>query len=272
MMTKQILVKLGGSVITEKNKEKTVNLSLVRRAFHEMGMVKGIHLQLIHGAGSFGHPTAKKYDLISGHTEKNHEYVPWAVSVTRRNMIELHSHIVDIALEKSFFPFSLPVSSNSFEKGNGELSFFGDPLFLALKNGFNPVLYGDVILSESRGFTILSGDRIMLEIIEFLQGTNFLPQEIIFCTDVDGFFTDDPKLNPNAKLIPKASKDEIGTLKNYARESQNPDVTKGMLGKLEQIEQILSYGIPVKIINLTEKGRLYDSLTKERFVGTLFVP
>ncbi len=272
MRKKQILVKLGGSVITEKGQDKTVNLPLIRRAFSELEQVETVHPQIIHGAGSFGHPMAKQYDLISGYNQTNKDHVPWALSVTRRNMVELHSHILDIAIENSFSPFSLPVSSSSFETKEGRVVFTGEPLRLALENHLNPVLYGDVLLSESRHFTILSGDRIMQILIDYLQDTKYCPQEVVFCTDVDGFFTDDPKLNPEAELISQARKDEIPTFKKYARESQNPDVTKGMLGKLEQIEKILEYGIPVKIINLTKAGRLFDSLTKDRFEGTLFLP
>lgn len=267
-----VLIKLGGSVITEKGKEKTVNHSLISRAFREMKESKNGHPIVIHGAGSFGHPMAKKYDLVSGITSSNQEQVPWAVSVTRMNMIELHYQIIKAALENSFNPFSLPVSSNCFEKENGKVEFFYNPILLALKHKFNPVLYGDVILSRKRGFTILSGDRIMSLLLDVLRSTPYFPSEVIFCTDVDGFFTDDPKLNPKAELIPIAKRADIPSLMDYARESSNPDVTRGMLGKLEQISEILEFGIPVKIVNLTKESRLFSSLTQKDFIGTVFLP
>ncbi len=271
MGKKIVIVKLGGSVITQKDKESIPNLETIQRGFQELANAD-VHPIVVHGAGSYGHPMAKKYDLVSGFTPQNREKAIWAVSQTRLNMISLHHLIIKEALAKGFFPFSFPVSSNTLEITENSFSFFSDPLTVALKQGFNPFFYGDVVLSKFRGFTILSGDKIIEMILKTLNGGNYFPEEVIVCSDVDGFFSDDPKLNPDAEMFPMVKKSDIPNLIAHAKESNNPDVTKGMLGKIESIEKILSYGAKVKIVNLNVAKRLENAFDEEKIYGTTFMP
>src|SRR3974390_1701425 len=91
MREKCVIVKLGGSLITKKDKPLTPdlrNLEIVSReiaAAVKSGFSDRIFL--IHGGGSFGHFYAKKYG-ISTDFAKNPE--PEAVSKIGLAMIELH--------------------------------------------------------------------------------------------------------------------------------------------------------------------------------------
>ncbi len=65
-MSERILLKLGGSVITDKNADCVINhdqLSLVASAISRAGTRD---IVIVHGAGSCGHPEAKRYRLDQG--------------------------------------------------------------------------------------------------------------------------------------------------------------------------------------------------------------
>lgn len=82
-----IILKLGGSILTNKNSKKAeVNYTNLNRIANEIknalinkGMDNFINnnssdqgLVIIHGAGSYGHPPAKKYEI--GNNFNNDEY------------------------------------------------------------------------------------------------------------------------------------------------------------------------------------------------------
>jgi isopentenyl phosphate kinase len=69
-----------------------------------------------------------------------------------------------------------------------------------LDKGFMPVLYGDAVIDMSRGFGIMSGDAIVVELANRL--THPVTQ-IVYLTDVDGIFDKNPKLDPDAVLFPE---------------------------------------------------------------------
>ncbi len=270
-MKKIVLIKLGGSAITYKDTEKSPNLKVINRCMKELAELKNVHPIIVHGAGSFGHPIAKKYDLINGLSEERHQDQIVAVARTRQHMLELHKLVVDAAIENGLHPYSLPASAISYETSEGKYNFFGENLTRTLRLNLNPILYGDIVMSDLRHFTILSGDTIMYLILEWLKGTKYFPSLIVFGSDVDGLYTDDPKINERARLIETVSIKDVDAAKNNAKHSMHDDITAGMLGKISAIEKILKFGIEAKIVNLLQPGRI-SSLLSPEFIGTNFQP
>ena len=64
------IIKLGGSVITDKTKEAYFKTEIMNNLSRE---IKKSNQQciIIHGAGSFGHVLAKKYNLNQGFYDDN---------------------------------------------------------------------------------------------------------------------------------------------------------------------------------------------------------
>src|SRR5207237_1301346 len=60
-----LLVKLGGSVVTEKDKLRTARRPAIRRLAGELAAVRQ-PLLVVHGAGSFGHILASRHRLNEG--------------------------------------------------------------------------------------------------------------------------------------------------------------------------------------------------------------
>ncbi|MFQ6130038.1 MAG: kinase, partial [Candidatus Hadarchaeaceae archaeon] len=63
---KPLIVKFGGSVITDKRRRFAVKQATLRRLARELAAAKG-PLVLVHGGGSFGHPMASKYKIAEGY-------------------------------------------------------------------------------------------------------------------------------------------------------------------------------------------------------------
>ena len=60
-----LLVKLGGSVVTDKDKLRTARRPAIRRLAAELAAVRQ-PLLVVHGAGSFGHILASHHRLNEG--------------------------------------------------------------------------------------------------------------------------------------------------------------------------------------------------------------
>jgi isopentenyl phosphate kinase len=59
------ILKLGGSIITDKTKECTFKQEIVNKLAKEIKKAKK-EIIIVHGAGSYGHILAEKYQLNKG--------------------------------------------------------------------------------------------------------------------------------------------------------------------------------------------------------------
>ena len=59
------------------------------------------------------------------------------------------------------------------------------------KLAFIPVLYGDAVLDEKLGFTVLSGDQLVA-----YEAIKYKATKIVIGADTDGLFDADQKLTP----------------------------------------------------------------------------
>ncbi len=67
-----IVIKLGGSALTDKTRIYTPRKTVIRRAAKQVAyLARKFSIVLVHGAGSYGHIPAKKWDLASGFKHKS---------------------------------------------------------------------------------------------------------------------------------------------------------------------------------------------------------
>jgi isopentenyl phosphate kinase len=126
-----------------------------------------------------------------------------------------------------------------------------------------PILYGDVILDHNNSFSIISGDKIILEICKKLQ--NYKVSKVIFCIEEDGLM----KQGKNSpELIEDISISDLNIL-NLAKFDKKIDVTGGIVGKLVEIENICKLGIPVQILNGLKQGLILNALKNEAVTSTI---
>lgn len=252
------IIKIGGSVLTYKNQIGTIKRKRLEKIADELKSYlekKNEKLLVVHGAGSFGHPLAKKYNISDPDSNKN----ILGVGLTHVSMHHLSIMLCDSFLKRGLPVYPISSGSVLMQKGGRISSFKVDLIRKLLEKDIIPVLHGDVAIDEDTQFSICSGDQI----ISYL--SNKLPtKRILFLTDVDGVYTEDPKLSPNAELFRLLKKRDIQRVK-FSTENYQVDVTGLMRGKLKEITKIKG---PVLVFNGNKNGNLLRALHGES-PGTL---
>lgn len=244
-----IVLKIGGSVITNKAQENTFKKQIMDQLSKEIKQ-SGKQIVIVHGAGSFGHITAKKFGLQNGFQDV--EQIK-GFSLTHKMVQKLNSYVIESLYDHDIAAISLPPHS-MLRLNNHKLKTFEFELFdKYLERGFFPVTFGDVVLDDALGFSICSGDLLVLELVK-----HFKPEKAIFVIDEDGVYTKNPKINSDAELINSLSANELEKLATSA--DSHADVTKGMKGKIDTIKNISNCGIDTILLNGNKRDRLYNVL------------
>ena len=257
-----VVVKLGGSAITDKSRTSTARLEVIHNAIREIASYSG-QLVLLHGGGSFAHSFVSKAALRDGFSQKSQLA---SVSEIELNLDQL-SRIIGVGLllrHRPFVPLA-PMSFMTLRKGDVGRSFL-DPITAALRLGLIPLIHGDIAFDETRGCGIVSADRIAS-----LLGEKIGTSRVLFGCDVDGLYNENPKSSSKAELIVEVNRrNYIQVLKGL--KPTNDDVTGGMRGKALEALRLAKHGCESYIFNLTESGNLGSLLRGSSSIGTRFVP
>ncbi len=260
-ITKPIVLKIGGSVITDKNGELAARTEAINRLAEEIARARRESLILVHGGGSFGHPTASKHVIKDG-LKKEAQKVGFAE--THHVMTVLNGLVMDSLVWHEIAAVSIPPSSVMMTEA-GRIKLFDDTATRTLLNmGFTPVLYGDAVLDEELGFTILSGDQIAAYL-----ALKFNAPKIVFGVDTDGLFDSDPKINKNAKLQRQLTLNQLRDAQEKLGTTSKTDVTGGMSGKINELTPAVERGVEVEIVNASKPNRVYKALVGEKGEGTI---
>src|SRR5579872_6062222 len=137
-----VVVKLGGSAITNKDKPLTPNLPNIKKLARNLTEVlsdgRGVRLVLIHGGGSFGHYYAKRFGLGTTRSETTS---PEGIAKTSAAMVQLHSIILDELCNAGVYCSTvLPIELFSESSSNPIISNSGiTRLSTTLGNGLIPI-------------------------------------------------------------------------------------------------------------------------------------
>jgi isopentenyl phosphate kinase len=261
IIIKPTILKLGGSVITNKEKPWTPDLQVIERLAKEIYRANSSSLILVHGGGSFGHPVADLYDIAGGYAAPSQIL---GFSQTHLAMTLLNSWVMQSLISHNIPALEINPSSCIVTKAGRIVDMELEPLKKMLKLGFVPVLYGDAVLDSERGFAILSGDQLVSSLAIKLGA-----DRIIMGADVDGLYTADPKADSSAQLICHLTLEELKSLKHKIEGSRVTDVTGGMLGKMLEITIAIENDIETVIVNASKPLRVYKALKGNKVVGTI---
>ncbi len=251
-----MLVKLGGSVITDKTCYLTFRADVLARLVREI-VSSGQDVIIVHGAGSFGHVLASEHRIQDGYA--NDSQVPAAAKIME-DVRDLNLRVIRVLNEGGLPSASLPPSAVATLK-NGKLDELDVDLFRRyLKAGISPVTFGDVALDSERRFGICSGDQLMERLSK-----EFRPERVVFVSDIDGVFTADPATDPGATLMEAVDRK---TLDSLPRTQRCADVTGSIFGKIETMLRIASWGGDAVVLNGQVPGRLEAALRGEAVKGT----
>ena len=156
-----ILIKLGGSIITNKAKPLSPRRKTIENLAKSLKKIDE-PIIVVHGGGSFGHYWSVKYDM---HT-KPKKYDNRGVSIVKNSMIELNKIILDAFVKNNLKPYSLPPTD--FMSGNRPISNKVKEIAKIAKSGLIPVTYGDALWFGQNKTFILSGDKIMTHLAKIL--------------------------------------------------------------------------------------------------------
>lgn len=258
-MKNLILIKLGGSVITDKSKPFTAKISVIKRLAKEIkeakSKVKNTDFIIGHGGGSFPHVPAAKYQTQKGLINKD----------SLRGLVLTSEAAIDIdrIVVREFISVGLnivPFSPMSFTYAN---KVFLRPIAKCLELGLTPLVYGDVIFDESKGFTIYSGEKI-LDIMARKLLKKYRKVKIIQCGDTDGVY------GLNDKTISEIDPKNFKEVKKWVTGSKAKDVTGGMIHKVEEsVKLAKETKIQTILISGNKAGNLQKAVLEKKIKSTL---
>lgn len=262
MTNATIYLKLGGSLITNKDKAYTPRLDKLQSLAQEIKTVldasPNIQLILGHGSGSFGHTAAKKYGTRSG-VKTTEEWYGFAE--VRFQAAELTRYVMEALINAGIaaIPFS---PSTSMVSTNRKVTTHN---LLAMRKSIHahllPVVHGDVVFDEVLGGTILSTEDVFTLLTEQIP-----PTRILLAGIEAGVWENFPA---RTKLVKEIKLGAYEKMRSGIHGSASTDVTGGMKSKVEEMFALIEKNkkLTVQIFSAEENGDLTRALNGEN-VGT----
>lgn len=225
------VLKLGGSVITEKDEEERVDRANLDAAADAIAAFEG-PIVLVHGGGSFGHPAASAHDVTTTKGSRDAE----AGRAIHAAMHRLNTVVLTALAERRVPVLPVHPLSVASRDSAGDLSLPTGQVETMLETQFVPVLHGDVVAHAGAGVTVLSGDELVVTIAEAVNA-----DRVGLCSEVSGV------LDADGEVIERvtALDDVADTLDG----SEATDVTGGMAGK---IRELLALSTPASVFGLDD--------------------
>ena len=216
-----VVLKLGGSIITQKDQPETVDADTLAEAATAIRKGAPSNLVIVHGGGSFGHPAAEAagVSLDVGTTDTV------AIREIHDAMGRLNEAVLD-ALQAEAVPV-VPVRpfSTGYRERDGQVVLPTTHIETMLGEGFVPVLHGDVFATDGAGATIVSGDELVVRVADGLDA-----DAVGLCTTVPGVLDEDDTVIQEITDF-EAVRQTLGG-------SSATDVTGGMAGKVRALLEL----------------------------------
>lgn len=259
-----VFLKLGGSLITDKNKTSTARPKILARLAQEINQARqanpDLKLVLGHGSGSFGHKAAKKYGTRDG-VSTAEEWQGFAEVWFQASAL---NRIVVEAFHQAGIPIvSFPVSSSAISQSGKPITWDLTPIKTALEKGLLPLVYGDVVFDTKLGGTIFSTEDIFNHLARHLK-----PKRILLAGIEPGVWSDYPTCT---QIIKSITTKNIGDITDSLSGSASTDVTGGMAAKVTEM-LALTQEIPslkISIFSGKESGIVTKALAGETLGTTL---
>lgn len=221
-------LKLGGSLITDKDTPHTARMDVLARLAGEIAQAKAeqpnLSLIIGHGSGSFGHVPAKQYNTRQGVSGAR----GWQGFVTVWREARALNQVVLEALTAAHLPVMAFPPSASAIAHDGRLAHWDlAPLRAGLQAGIIPLVNGDTVFDEARGGTILSTEDLFIYLAHRLH-----PQRILLAGLEPGVWADYPA---RTRILPEITSTNFNQAVAQISGSASVDVTGGMLAKVRSM-------------------------------------
>lgn len=261
-----VLLKLGGSLVTDKRQETRARTDVIERLASELAEVwprlrqRGVGLVLGHGSGSFGHVAAKRHGLGSGAERALRDRPVIGAADTQNEAARLHRLLVDALLVAGVPAWSWAPSTALLARGGRLASGDLRSLERALHLGLLPVVYGDVVLDLELGATIASTEAVIDFLVARLSRRGrsgrrrWSIRRLLWFGETAGIY------DSAGQTIPTIDKDNLRTVRRQIGEAAGTDVTGGMLLRLRTAGELARRGIESWILDGRRPGALASAL------------
>ncbi len=253
------LIKLGGSLITDKSKPLSLRQQALAGITREVGDLFRSKPQLGwligNGAGSFGHYMVRKV----GYSAKPAD--PAAFAAVHNSVTRLNQHVVEALIKAGVPAIGLPAASLIKDAGEKTLVNHG-AIHDLLRLKLVPVMFGDVIIDSEKGSRVISTEEI-LDVVarELVAIYNYKINSCVYATSVGGVLNEKQEVLTTLKSTQQLS--NLGRTEGF-------DVTGGMAQKVAAGFRALDYAEYVAIVNGQERGQLSQAIN-HRPAGTRLV-
>lgn len=257
-----VFLKLGGSLITDKDRPQIARLEVLQRLAEEIAAAcrqqPDLKLVVGHGSGSFGHVAASKFNTRQG--VRNQQGWQGFAEVWRAANL-LNRLVVDSLAQAGLPVINFPPSAVVTAQDGLPVAWDSSPLQSAVQHGLLPVLHGDVVFDRQRGGTILSTEDLFNHLALELQ-----PSRILLAGLESGVWADYPLCQV---LLPEITPASLPAILPVLQGSASIDVTGGMLAKVRQSLALIGRlpDLIVQIFSGAQPGAVQSALTGD-FPGT----
>ncbi len=252
-----VVVKLGGSLLTRKKEVEKLRPKVLVRLAEELADSRPVPLLLLHGAGSFGHPSAARFGLARAPAGPPAERARGGAIVSAE-VRRLHLAVLRALVNAGAAPWSVPVANLARNREGALAELELRPFTAALERGLLPVAFGDVVPDDSWGLSILSADTLAVELAGRLAA-----RRVVFATDVPGLLEGAP--GSRRTVVAEVSEATVAALEPT---SGATDVTGGIGAKLRAMLRIARGGADAALISGLTGGAVSRAVRGESVYGS----
>ena len=255
MMKRLVFLKLGGSVITDKDHSNTANKRMIDTIAQEIAAAQekdhDLSILLGHGSGSFGHHAAQKYGTRDGVATS--EQWQGFVEVGARAR-ELNQIVIERLIQAGVKALSVSPCSNILTEDHKIVTWDTSVLVQSLQQKLVPVIYGDVILDRKLGGVILSTEELFTWLALRLH-----PGKILLSGLERGVWKDFPN---RSQLLAEINPQDFPAMQSGLLSSVSTDVTGGMRSKVGTMISLVQQlpALEIQIFSAVQLGNIYSTL------------
>ncbi|NNF02446.1 MAG: hypothetical protein HKN22_07155 [Bacteroidia bacterium] len=231
-MKVELVVKVGGAVITDKSAPAFFNSKQAEKLASEFLPFIDQKMVIIHGTGMIGKPPAVKYGFHrTGVIAKEGQATALKI---KKDILGLNDRFIQVMNRASIPTIRFDISryyDSVVDDFNQQL--IKDNCFKTFKENKLPVLHGDMIRLADDSHQVISSDLITAILARILR-----PRYVIFLTNVDGVYLNKREMQKGNYMRSITSK-ELNEMEFLG--SDELDVSGGMRSKLKYAIEASKY-------------------------------
>lgn len=252
-----LLIKLGGSSITDKRIPYEVREGVIRRLAKEIKKAGNKYSLIIsHGSGSFGHTSASKYGGKKGYKSLI------GIATVSADAARLNQIVTDIFVEEGLPAVSLSPMSMILAENGSLINHFFVVIEETLKQDLIPIVYGDVIWDKKWKSTIFSGEKMISEITHYLIRKGYDIEKVIQVGETEGV------INDKGETVPRIDLKNWKEVQKNIFDTKALDVTGGIPHKIEEALDLARKGIETFLIS-DKQNNLLNAIMRKPIRGTI---